>query len=395
MSFEAVVTITDLARGGSGVARIYPDALQTEVEVPTKGMVVFVPFTLPGDKVRIRITGKEKRYLEGELLEIVTPSPDRVIPKCPVFQVCGGCQWQHIPYELQWKTKVKGVVHALDRLGISVPELEEIPAQQVWTYRNRVQLRGFQNEIGFLKRSSTEWVPIRRCEIAREEINETLEETRLLGSELVRPYKVEVEVTLDSEIKRAWNAPHAATGFRQVHDEQNERLKDWVKRELKSGGSVLYDLFGGSGNLSLGLKEAFSEIHCVDTGAPQVKDPAQKSGPGYFFHKAKVLPWILKRAAFSGVSTGSLAATPGGSDLDGVTALLDPPRAGLGQDFRDISGSLQKLGVKKVIHIGCDVDAWAGDLSKWRNRGWKIEKIMLLDLFPQTIHLESAAVLKL
>ncbi|MBI2712669.1 MAG: class I SAM-dependent RNA methyltransferase [Bdellovibrio sp.] len=385
MTLDRVLTVTDLARGGAGVAR-------TE-----EGQVVFIPYTAPGDRVRVRLVEQKKRYFQGELLEILEPSSDRITPKCAVFGQCGGCQWQHLPYPLQWKTKAKGVLHALERVGLfesatnQIP-VDEIPAEQVWEYRNRVQLRGFEKEIGFLRRSSREWVPIERCEIARREINGSLEETRALGAELPRPYKVEVEVTENGDIRRTWNSSHASSGFRQIHDQQNELLKDWVKKQLQTEGltpkqGILFDLYGGSGNLSLGLQGSFREIHCIDTGAPLLPSGPDSSSQmsSYHFHKKPVLNWVLKESG-----------KPSASGFDSInSAILDPPRAGLDTDFKDIAGAIEKLNVKRLIHVGCDVDAWVRDISRWAKRGWKIERLMLIDLFPQTVHVESVAVLSL
>src|SRR5580704_6655799 len=93
--------ITDLARAGAGVAR------------DPSGRVVFVPLTAPGDRVRAQVVDADKRYAQAILLEVLKPSPLRAQAPCTVFGRCGGCQWQHISYELQWKTKRGGVLHAL------------------------------------------------------------------------------------------------------------------------------------------------------------------------------------------------------------------------------------------------------------------------------------------
>src|SRR5690349_20214142 len=116
--------IQDLARGGAGVAR---DA---------SGRVIFVPYSAPGDRVRVRITESKKNYAQAELIELLEPSSLRQQPPCPVFGRCGGCQWQHLPYSLQWETKVKGVLHALGRVQVEPPaRLEELAAERIWEYR--------------------------------------------------------------------------------------------------------------------------------------------------------------------------------------------------------------------------------------------------------------------
>ncbi|NDD90867.1 class I SAM-dependent RNA methyltransferase, partial [bacterium] len=256
-SLELELTIGDVSRSGPGVARD-PD-----------GRVVFVPGTAPGDRVRVKLTHFQKRFVEGELVELLEPSPERVQPRCPVFGRCGGCQWQHLSYERQWKTKVLGALHALARVGLKeVSELprEEFPAQHPWNYRNRIQLRGGPFGLGFYARGSHEVVPIDRCEIAREELNHSLDRFRKEAVSRPGPSKLELEVRESGDLAFAWNAPHAAQGFRQVNDAQNAELQGWVSQRLK-GGATLLDLYGGSGNLSLPVASRFERVYCVDFGA--------------------------------------------------------------------------------------------------------------------------------
>ena len=133
-----VTTITDLSRSGAGVGR------------DSEGRALFVPFSAPGDVVKVKLQKVKRRYAEAELLELIEPSPVRVTPHCPVFTRCGGCQWQHIPYELQWQTKEAGVRESLRLAKINVPQIwEGFPAQNAWEYRNRIQLRGDGSTIGY------------------------------------------------------------------------------------------------------------------------------------------------------------------------------------------------------------------------------------------------------
>jgi tRNA/tmRNA/rRNA uracil-C5-methylase (TrmA/RlmC/RlmD family) len=378
---EKILRIADLSRGGAGVAR------------DPEGRVIFVPFTAPGDLVRIRITEVDKRFAQAELLEILEPSPIRQRPRCPAFGQCGGCQWQHLSYEKQWETKTKGVFHALKRVQVNPPaSCDLIPAEQIWEYRNRVQLRGNSTQLGFYKQGTHELVSVERCDIARPEINESWKETVSQGKRLSKPYKVEVEVLPGElrEVRRSWNKQHSASGFRQVHDSQNEMLRNWISKAIGKT-QVLYDLYGGSGNLSLPLVDQAGEIHCVDLGAPKTH-PAGVP-PHVHFYSTAVMPWLLRR-------TKNLQNRDFPQEADSASsfkgaAILDPPREGLGRDFSEIESALKLLNVKKIIAVGCDADAWAKDLSKWLKKGWNLERLMLIDLFPQTSHIESIALLAL
>lgn len=391
--------ITDLARGGKGVAR------------EDSGRVVFVPFTAPGDRVRVRIDGetalgtdskrrskKSARYVTAELLEVLRPAPDRVKPRCPVFGRCGGCEWQHLPYALQWKTKVSGVRHALARVGAEMPErplptVEEFPAESPWEYRNRIQMRGDRGSLGFFAPGSKQLIPIERCDIARPELNAEFPALREKGRSLEWPYKVELEVLPDGTTRSSWNARHAALGFRQVNDAQNERLRDWV-RQAVSPGRVVLDLFGGSGNLASAVASHAREVHCVDVSAPQ--NGELDSVPGSIsgrlrFHRRAVLPWLLDRVAHVGKSDAP------------VTVIVDPPREGLGETIGELEHAWLALGVDEIIAVGCDPDRWSSDLARLLRRGsgksdasgfWRVERLAAFDFFPQTHHVEASALLR-
>jgi 23S rRNA (uracil1939-C5)-methyltransferase len=364
MEFE--LEITDLARSGAGVGR---DA---------SGRVIFVPFTAPGDRARVRLVFEDKRYAEAEVLELLTASAERATPPCPVFGRCGGCEWQHLPYERQWRAKVGGVLHALKRVNVSAEELpwDDLPAERIWEYRNRVQLRGFQNAIGFYARGSNQLVPIEKCYIARPEVNAKIASVREAGATRPREYKVELEVFPDGQVTESWNRGHSAQGFRQVHDEQNAKLQRWVSTHAGAGGTLL-DLYGGSGNLSRGIASRFSYTHCVDIGAP---GPA--TAEGIQFHRSEVLAWLQREQP--------RLLKAGGP----VRVVLDPPREGLGEELVPVVEHLKSLPVEETLLIGCEADPWAKAVARFVRHGWRLERVGALDFFPQTHHVEALAVLR-
>lgn len=365
---EITLDITGLSRSGPGLGR---DA---------SGRVVFVPFTAPGDKVRVEIVAEEKRYAEGRLLELLTPSPQRVSPPCPVFTDCGGCQWQHLPYQLQWDTKKEGVLHSLSRVQVATAGIPwtEYPADKVWEYRNRIQLRGFGNELGFYARGSNRIVPVEKCFIARPELSARIPAALEAGKSRPREYKLELEVFPGGEVTESWNQGHSARGFRQVHDEQNEKLRGWVAENLGSGG-VLLDLYGGNGNLSLHVASRFESVHTVDLGAPIETPPGAL--PHHLFHRMGVKEWLDKNRS-------RLA-----QENKLIRAVLDPPREGLGNELVPILDHLRALSVQEVLLVGCEPDQWARALSRFLKYGWALRGLGGLDFFPQTSHVEALAVL--
>jgi 23S rRNA (uracil1939-C5)-methyltransferase len=162
-------------------------------------------------------------------------------------------------------------------------------------------------------------------------------------------------------VTRSWNSRHAAQGFRQIHDEQNLRLQQWV-RGYANTPRVL-DLYGGIGNLSLGLGDSVVNVDVVDV------TPVRGSiDPRVRFHRSPVLPWLLKNRDSKGIGP--------------MTVITDP------QDVK-------KMGAVQWLAVGCDPDSWARDLSKLVKHGWRVQDVAIFDFFPQTPHVECAAFLQL
>ncbi|MGM0602212.1 MAG: 23S rRNA (uracil(1939)-C(5))-methyltransferase RlmD [Bacillota bacterium] len=165
------VQIGDLANGGDGVGRI------------EDGLVVFVPLTLPGDYVKIKITYKKKNFAYGELIELIESSPDRIEPPCSVFDRCGGCQIQHINYKTQLEFKKNMVSELMHRIGglENIPLKEVIPYQPPFRYRNKAQFPLTVNdgkiEAGFYRRGTHSIVPYNNCLIQHPLINRILKQT--------------------------------------------------------------------------------------------------------------------------------------------------------------------------------------------------------------------------
>lgn len=122
------VTITDVAAEGNALARV-------------NDMVVFVPYGAPGDVVDIKVTKKKKNYAEGRIARMVQPGNVRIDPRCQHFTVCGGCRWQHLPYDYQLKCKQQQVVDCISRIAkVEAPEVSPIiGSEAIWEYRNKME----------------------------------------------------------------------------------------------------------------------------------------------------------------------------------------------------------------------------------------------------------------
>lgn len=122
------VTITDIGSEGNAIAKV-------------DDMVLFVPGMIPGDVVDVRVTKKKKRYMEGVALEVITPSPSRITPPCSHFGICGGCRWQHLPYDMQLFYKAQQVRDNLTRIGHTpIPAIDPIVgSEKIYGYRNKLE----------------------------------------------------------------------------------------------------------------------------------------------------------------------------------------------------------------------------------------------------------------
>jgi 23S rRNA (uracil1939-C5)-methyltransferase len=361
------VRISDLSRGGSGVARL------------ESGEVIFVPFTAPGDEVEVEVTDRKKNYSEGKLLRILEPSPRRVEPPCPHFMRCGGCSWQHLPYALQFDTKKKGLLHALTRKGIPIENIpvDELPASSPYFYRNRIQLHGNADsrQLGFFRPGTREIVDLESCLIAEKRINQSLPSLREQGFREFRgEFKLEIDLSGEGEVRTAWNRRHAAFGFRQVNDEQNRNLQNWIASHIQDA-DLLYDLYGGNGNLSLPLISRFGEIHCVDAHNGRSEEPLPPH-----FHKV--------RQDMARWSSAPLDERQAGRS---ASVILDPPREGIAEALSPLIQKISRLSLRSVILVGCDVDAFTRDVHRMTQKGFRLERLGALDLFPQTPHIESLA----
>jgi len=374
------MTIQEVSRGGAGMGR------------DLDGRAIFVPFTAPGDVVKVRLKNSKQRYAEADLLELIEASDQRQDPPCPVFTQCGGCQWQHLPYSLQWNIKREGLTESLRRAKVSTKlKWDEYPAKTIWHYRNRIQLRKKGTQLGFYSRQSHQIVPISQCAIACTEINaaisEILTNTANKDSQVKENGKFELSLSLTGQVQQFSPDQHqnqqTSHGFRQVNDEQNVNLLSWIKQSISTFHGIL-DLYGGSGNLSLALANSVSQIHCVDLNICKGNEPYPDN---IIFHQSAVRTWLECRVEETKYTRKTSTEQPT------WLALLDPPRDGLHKDGDVIIQCLQKLGVSSVILVGCKTDPWSRDVAKFISQGWTLDKVAVFDFFPQTFHVESAALL--
>lgn len=377
--------------GPAAVARHRPSGEE-------RAVVVFVEGAAPREAIRARLTRRHKNYWEAELVEVLRPSPDRVVPPCPVFGRCGGCQWQHLSYPAQLRAKEEILLHQIER-ATRIPQnelktkLSVHGAKSQYGYRARLQARGDRQGLGFFAPGSHTIVHTQECLVADPAIREAWSELLETGkhAELAAPtgqFKIEW-TKAGTQVHQAVNREHGALGFTQINPEQNQVLVDVVTELARGapGRGMLLDLYSGDGNLSEKLVADFGRTVCVDEHTGQ--DPAEiknlpekgrvfvRSGVEEFLRDGYLQSW-LESASASGVGC----------------AITDPPRNGL----REVASRVAGLRTPRIILVSCDPATLARDLTAFTSSGgadYRIDEIHLIDMFPQTFHLETVVGLSL
>jgi 23S rRNA (uracil1939-C5)-methyltransferase len=428
--------LVDIAKpvyGGSFLARV-------------EGKAVFVPLTLPGEQARVRITEDKRGYSTAEAEEIVSAAPQRVTPACRHFGVCGGCNYQHADYPTQLAFKQAILRETLDRAGVVVPqEMASLSAAPL-AYRNRIRLAfDAAGNPGYRGRRSHSIIPISECPIAAPLLLRAAQaaaavarqfapafrpteialfcnadETALLASVFTAsakkvhfdefaqalagqvPALVGAELVLEgraSEQPRTvahWGAPsllYRAAGFdyrvdRGAFFQVNRWLIDaFVDRVTASHhGSLAWDLYAGVGLFARRLTASFARVIAVESApsATQALAANLKHTTGIPV-RATTLDFLRRSVKPERASQ----AVP--SLIVPDLIVMDPPRTGLGPE---VCALLAEISAPTLVYVSCDPATLARDLRALTGSGYTIQSIALADLFPQTFHLETVAVLR-
>lgn len=333
-----------------------------------QGLIVFVPYTAPGERVRVQILKLKKHFAEAKLLQVLTPNALRRTPPCSVFGICGGCDWQHMSYELQVQSKIQMLQDILRRQRIQWDQ--DIPflrARDEWAYRNRIQVFDDGKSVGFRQRGEHTTVPVTECLIAEDSINNTLKSLQPCN-------KGRFEIRANDS---------ASNGFEQVNSAQNKVLVDWLKEQAGSlAPQLALDLFCGSGNLTFPLCESLPQAQIIGVEG----NPAS-------IERAKAESISLQVDHLVSFQNQAVASYLENLKQQPQLVVLDPPREGAGIA---VMRSLDRLGVTDILYISCDPMTWARDCKCLLelDQGWSLQSIVALDLFPQTHHVELLTRLK-
>jgi 23S rRNA (uracil1939-C5)-methyltransferase len=397
--------LTDVAHGGSALGR-------------HEGKVIFVPYSIPGETVRVEVVEDHTRWARARLLDVLEASPHRVEPPCPYFgpDKCGGCQFQHIAYEAQADFKRAVVADQLSRLGgLDMPVGETIGAAEPWDYRNYVQFHLTPDgDLGFLTADSHRVIAVVDCLIIDPLLDElwsalllkwpqlyslglrcgsaTGDLMAIFELESYEDFDIQVDFPVscvlllpDGEAAVLMGEPFitehvagrdyrvSAGSFFQVNTGGAEALVALVREFLEPAGEdTLLDLYCGVGLFGLALADEVGRVIGVE---------ADPSASADFRFNAQGLEHV---SLIEGKAQSVLDRLKEPVDL----VVLDPPRAGAGK--RAIAG-IAGLEPRRVVYVSCDPATFARDARQMTDAGYVLQIVQPVDLFPQTFHIETVA----
>ncbi len=433
-----LLNIEKLIYGGDGLARLLP-ASPKDAPLSNKdrarGKAVFVPFVLTGEKIEAALTEEKPGFARAKAERILEPSSHRVSPPCPHFTRCGGCHYQHASYEQQLEIKKQILRENLRR--IAKLELEckvQVHPSPPWNYRNRsrLQMRTQPNfAAGYFKFASHELLPVEECPISSPLINRGIaalwqagrdgkavegvreveffasaDDTKMLLEFLCAPEARRAAVRAwAEELCTAMPEIAGVVAFREPQKgvkeslvavgvpelayqtktasyrvsagaffQTNRFLTDELVNIVTAGrsGELALDLYAGVGLFSTALARDIRHIISVESSQTAASDLQYN------------LPVNGKAVQSTAEHYLSKATKPDLAVPDLV--VIDPPRSGLGDP---VARSLASVGAPRLIYVSCDPATLARDLVPLQAAGYRIEEAHLVDLFPQTYHLET------
>lgn len=372
------LTIDAVVHGGAGFGRV-------------DGQACFVAGALPGERVRAVPVSQTAGFLRARLLEVLDPSPDRLLAPEAQAQASGGGTWLHFAYPAQatWKRHI--LVESLARLGgiDADPAWREAPEWRTG-YRTRAQYQGNNGRWGFYAPGTHHIVDMAECPLCHPKLNAAFAELRTIRGRTT----VELVANPEGEDVLAWSRrPHPGLGrlFPRYDTSANRgprhgflfdgvpvvngcfsqsslllnRLLRATVQEFSGTPASLLDLYCGTGNVSLLFRDT-AEVLGLDASAAAVR-AANAQAPGRY------------RAAPETEFAREFAARPW--DL----IVLDPPRAGA----KAVMPALAACEAAAIVYVSCDPATLARDLKALGAAGWAIDRIAALDLFPYTPHIET------
>ncbi len=414
------ITLEKLTYGGEAMGRL-PD-----------GRAVFVPFGLPNEIVKIKLTQEKQNFARGEIIEIIKSSPERIQPKCIHFTQCGGCHYQHLTYENQLKAKTEILKDQLQRIGkIENPPVQAMmPSPNQWNYRNHIQFHlTDEGKLGYIfspllsgeglgEAPRMEVRSIEECHLPESSIDSFWKELQfesntnvdrvslrngdendlMLILESESPETPELEVEAEVSVIHVYeNHPvviavqeHtfikildkdfkvSAQSFFQVNTQMAEKMVEYLQTQLPITQLpiTLLDIYCGVGLFSKFFANKYHKVIGIESSPSACED--------FVFN----LDEFDNVDLYEGLAEEILPKLEG--QITNLThVIVDPPRAGIEKHALD---AIVNIKPQIIAYVSCDPSTLARDAARLIKAGYQLKSVTPFDLFPQTYHIESISI---
>lgn len=357
-----LVKIEKLNHQGLGITKI-------------NGKVTFVENALPGEIIDTKIIREKKKYNIAKNINIIEKSPNRIEPICKYYNKCGGCDFLHIKYEEELRFKKEKLKNILDKYANINYDIEIVPSDKIYNYRNKITLHETNGVVGLLKKQSNEIVEIEHCKLVEENINIKLKREKKPGiirtncDEIIMKEKEYLNIQIDKYIFRI-----NINSFFQINPYTYCKMFNYIKNNI-SKNQTLLDLYCGVGVFSIILSDKYDKIYGIEINKDSYKN-------AIFNIKNNNINNVK---FFLGSVENNLKKIMERID----TIIIDPPRSGLSK-----SSLKQILDIRprEIIYISCDPLTLARDLKIIKDN-YEIKDLKAFDMFPRTNHIESVCIL--
>ncbi|MGD2058168.1 MAG: class I SAM-dependent RNA methyltransferase [Anaerolineales bacterium] len=396
--------LTGMAYGGEAFGR------------DESGRMVFVPFALPGERVLVRTVEEHKRWARAFPEKVLVGSELRIDPRCKHFGLCGGCHYQHIPYDEQLRFKREIVIDQLQRIGgfAEPPVVDCVPSPSTWQYRNRMRFHRSQDgELGFYDHAGSEIFVVEECHLPQKNLEvlwpevdiEALETVKQVGLRdgsqgpamivLHASGKPDIEALVQLPASMVWSSEAgnfvlagddhitievsqrdfrvSPGSFFQVNTAMITELVAHVMDLLDPiAGEHILDLYAGVGLFSRFLAEKEVVLLGIEQSMSACAD------------------YLVNLEGYETVELWAASVEEGlaSVELEPDAALLDPPRAGVSNQAFD---ELMRLAPDRIVYVSCDPATLARDAKKLEAAGYQLRSVTPFDMFPQTYHIETVS----
>ena len=361
------VALTDMAQTGEAIGRV-------------DGIVLFVPFGMPGDRAEVLVTERKRTFARGQLLRLVEPAPDRVTPPCPYFTICGGCEWQHMPYAEQVRLKETNVRTHLTRIGkVRDPHVRPcLPSPQPYGYRNHARLQwSATGALGYRAARSHEVVVVEQCPILEPALNADLHRLTLADRPAASD-EIELRVAMPLLIGE-YTYHIAPDAFFQANTPVAAQLVTQVLQALAlQGHEQVLELYCGGGLFTVPMAAAARYVLGIEGNAAALADA----------HLNTAAAGVSDRCTFITAAVEQAVTDPALHERTWDAIVLDPPRAGVAQP---VLATLLNFAAPTIVYVSCDPATLARDAQLICAAGYQLAYAQPLDMFPQTHHVETVA----